>query len=636
MSFMELPGALGVVFAPFPLPAAAERSRNKERLEASLSGLHELELLKQRQESLVLGALLLGDSPLSGRPDAPSGIAGGHARQRSRFQLSHVDSRSSLEEHVAELKINTEVKSVNSDEVEHKPLTSGEPDTCPEPDHHLVIPCSLPNPQKSRMTKREKILLSEPARQPIVSEDTIQEASHQSYEQPPKTETLGLIQSQALPLRPSKPRTSLTNEARVVSVLTQVSSSCKDEQLSSRKVSLKETSQCSERVFLQGQDQAHHQRMGCSEDATDHQLNVLHQLGFCHKPRQASIINTSKSVSLDHPPSRVLHTHQHSSKTDSPQHFKDYPSPSALTGIHERSSLEEQLVSAEYVPAHPCQNSSRAHHVPSLHKDTEGSKTNQSAHSLDPCFHQEQQSVPSHIQHSKSNVSPKKCQSIEDRSTFAKKVVKKAYRSQVQCNLQRVSDRKCSSVDKDCGRIGSFGKGSRSSQSRMKRQQQSDNGHNRCQSIQELSQDGVDHATMPPPTQKSVPSNHFVRRVRKPRPTHSSVTHYQYSYHHQAVESRFEKDKRLCQDDFQAGQGESESTASEPDPTESSSLSSDSDESGGLVWQFSPQLSPPLPPASSLGASLQPKAFVKIKASHALKKKILRFRTGSLKVMTTV
>uniref|UniRef100_A0A3P9I4B2 Dapper homolog 1-like n=1 Tax=Oryzias latipes TaxID=8090 RepID=A0A3P9I4B2_ORYLA len=578
---MELPGALGVVFAPFPLPAAAERSRNKERLEASLSGLHELELLKQRQESLVLGALLLGDSPLSGRPDAPSGIAGGHAQ-----------------EHVAELKINTEVKSVNSDEVEHKPLTS---------DHHLVIPCSLPNPQKSRMTKREKILLSEPARQPIVSEDTIQEASHQSYEQPPKTETLGLIQSQALPLRPSKPRTSLTNEARVVSVLTQVSSSCKDEQLSSRKVSLKETSQCSERVFLQGQDQAHHQRMGCSEDATDHQLNVLHQLGFCHKPRQASIINTSKSVSLDHPPSRVLHTHQHSSKTDSPQHFKDYPSPSALTGIHERSSLEEQLVSAEYVPAHPCQNSSRAHH-----------------------------SVPSHIQHSKSNVSPKKCQSIEDRSTFAKKVVKKAYRSQVQCNLQRVSDRKCSSVDKDCGRIGSFGKGSRSSQSRMKRQQQSDNGHNRCQSIQELSQDGVDHATMPPPTQKSVPSNHFVRRVRKPRPTHSSVTHYQYSYHHQAVESRFEKDKRLCQDDFQAGQGESESTASEPDPTESSSLSSDSDESGGLVWQFSPQLSPPLPPASSLGASLQPKAFVKIKASHALKKKILRFRTGSLKVMTTV
>lgn len=39
-----------------------ERSRNKERLEASLTWLCELEILKQRQESLVLGALSLGDS----------------------------------------------------------------------------------------------------------------------------------------------------------------------------------------------------------------------------------------------------------------------------------------------------------------------------------------------------------------------------------------------------------------------------------------------------------------------------------------------------------------------------------------------------------------------------------------------
>ncbi|RVE63863.1 hypothetical protein OJAV_G00140690 [Oryzias javanicus] len=612
MSFVELPGSAGVVFAPLslPLPAAAERSRNKERLEASLSGLYELELLKQRQESLVLGALLLGDSPLPGRP--PSGIRtpGGHTLQTSRLQGTHADSRSSLEEQVAELKINSEVKLVDSDKVEDKPLTSGdvEPLRCPEPDHHLVLP------QRIRMTKKEKTFLSEPARQHTVSEDTIQEASHQSYEHPPKTETFGLIQSQALPMRSSKPRTSLTNEARVVSVLKQTSLSCKDE--SSRKVSLKEVSQCSEKAFLQGTlqlDQAHHQRMGCPEDAssTDHRLNVLHQPGFCHKPRQASIINTSKS---DHPNSRGLHTPQHSSKTDSPQHFKDYPSPLALTRVHESFSPaapsleEEQLVNAEYVPAHPCQNSSRAHHVLSLHKDTEVSKINQSAHSLDLCLHQELQSVLSHVQHSKSNV---------------------------QSNPQRVSDRKSSSVDRDGGRSGSFGKGSRNSQSRVKKQQQS--GYKRCQSTQELSQDEADHAAIPPPVQKPVPSNqreHFVRRIRKSRPPHASVTYYQYSYHHQALECRFEKDKGLCQ----TNEDESESTASEPDPTESSSLSSDSDESGGLVWpqQLSPQPSPVQPPAPSPGAPLQPKAFVKIKASHALKKKILRFRTGSLKVMTTV
>lgn len=62
----------------------------------------------------------------------------------------------------------------------------------------------------------------------------------------------------------------------------------------------------------------------------------------------------------------------------------------------------------------------------------------------------------------------------------------------------------------------------------------------------------------------------------------------------------------------------------------SSSTSSDSDESGGLVW---PQQVPPYVPSLSQN---EPTAMVKIKASHALKKKILRFRSGSLKVMTTV
>ncbi|KAJ1107066.1 hypothetical protein NDU88_004463 [Pleurodeles waltl] len=82
--------------------------------------------------------------------------------------------------------------------------------------------------------------------------------------------------------------------------------------------------------------------------------------------------------------------------------------------------------------------------------------------------------------------------------------------------------------------------------------------------------------------------------------------------------------------------GESESSLSEADsPGSSDTDESDSDESGGLVWPQ--QLSPRV--VSSTGAGNnggQPKVFVKIKASHALKKKILRFRTGSLKVMTTV
>lgn len=55
------------MFRAFSFPMKAERSRNKERLEASLAGLCELELLKQRQECLVLSALSLGDT-VSGRP----------------------------------------------------------------------------------------------------------------------------------------------------------------------------------------------------------------------------------------------------------------------------------------------------------------------------------------------------------------------------------------------------------------------------------------------------------------------------------------------------------------------------------------------------------------------------------------
>ncbi|XP_043755511.1 dapper homolog 3 [Cervus elaphus] len=88
------------------------------------------------------------------------------------------------------------------------------------------------------------------------------------------------------------------------------------------------------------------------------------------------------------------------------------------------------------------------------------------------------------------------------------------------------------------------------------------------------------------------------------------------------------------------GYGESESSASEGESPAFSSASSDSDGSGGLVW---PQQLVAATAASGPGAGVgggapagPAKVFVKIKASHALKKKILRFRSGSLKVMTTV
>uniref|UniRef100_A0A4W5RGP0 Dishevelled-binding antagonist of beta-catenin 1 n=1 Tax=Hucho hucho TaxID=62062 RepID=A0A4W5RGP0_9TELE len=79
--------------------------------------------------------------------------------------------------------------------------------------------------------------------------------------------------------------------------------------------------------------------------------------------------------------------------------------------------------------------------------------------------------------------------------------------------------------------------------------------------------------------------------------------------------------------------GDSESSLSEVDFIAESITSSDSEESGGMNWpQFAGQGAGPQEVTAA-----QAKAFVKIKASHNLKKKILRFRSaGSLKLMTTV
>ncbi|XP_036061258.1 dapper homolog 1 isoform X2 [Onychomys torridus] len=82
--------------------------------------------------------------------------------------------------------------------------------------------------------------------------------------------------------------------------------------------------------------------------------------------------------------------------------------------------------------------------------------------------------------------------------------------------------------------------------------------------------------------------------------------------------------------------GDSESSVSEGEFVGESTTTSDSEESGGLIWsQFVQTLPLQAVAAPDLHACPR-KTFVKIKASHNLKKKILRFRSGSLKLMTTV
>nr|XP_025046611.1 dapper homolog 1 [Pelodiscus sinensis] len=82
--------------------------------------------------------------------------------------------------------------------------------------------------------------------------------------------------------------------------------------------------------------------------------------------------------------------------------------------------------------------------------------------------------------------------------------------------------------------------------------------------------------------------------------------------------------------------GDSESSLSEVEFVGESTSTSDSDESGGLIWSQFVQTLPIQTVAAPELHENAAKAFVKIKASHNLKKKILRFRSGSLKLMTTV
>lgn len=294
----------------------------------------------------------------------------------------------------------------------------------------------------------------------------------------------------------------------------------------------------------------------------------------------------------------------------SPQHL--YPQPP----IHHKHNL----VSAQYIPGQACHAPVRS----PRHYNPEEPKPNQGIIS------------PDHP-NSKSKTS-KKSHSERHRS---KKSGNKTNRSQSENSLlgQRVlPERRYSTTERHQGK-GDVAQ----NQSQIKGPQAGNSSHSgsrRWCSNLELSQDEGDTHTGQAPR----------RPLQKARLGHachhSQPQNYQQQQHTQRWQSDFQERAPLCQGEegyAAAIPAESESSMSEVYSPASSSLSSDSDESGGLVWpqQLPPRLgstsssNSPSPQATA-NAPSQPKAFVKIKASHALKKKILRFRSGSLKVMTTV
>lgn len=292
----------------------------------------------------------------------------------------------------------------------------------------------------------------------------------------------------------------------------------------------------------------------------------------------------------------------------SPQHYLHPQAP--VYQVH-------NLVSAQYIPGQACHAPVRS----PRHYKAELSKANRAAPSSDQPTSKSKASKKSHNDRQKS-----------------KKTNPKTNRSQSENSLpgQRVvPDRRYSTTERRPGRINPAQIQSQVTAPQVANKGSS--GNRRWCSNLELSQDEGE-------IQNAAQAHK--RSSRKARHLHSCSQ----SHSHQQYAQRWHQDSQarapLCQTEegyAGAAPAESESSMSEVYSPPSSSLSSDSDESGGLVWpqQLPPRLastssSSSASPQATSSAATQPKAFVKIKASHALKKKILRFRTGSLKVMTTV
>ncbi|KAI1903348.1 hypothetical protein AGOR_G00026270 [Albula goreensis] len=632
---------------------SAERSRNKERLEACIAGLCELELLKQRQECLVLGALSLTDASLGhaswGDLQPPCSAPPAPTRAQDdlnlRRQLNSLQSMSwglmaALEQQVGELRVEAEPICTESpgDVGDSRPssgfyeLSEGQSpaglsdssvfgELSPSSTRAVRVAYASERPKSLGdiyVANREGLLDSGPRSlvprsfsapypslegiaegageeepwswDPNASLGVEEEPTAEDYQQARRVHTyiLGLIQRRALPPRPCKPRTSLGPELRGVA---RQSSLCHIEPAFVPKHHTASPS-------MEGQAWACHSLDDEPYRGTEEHLPLLYA-----RPRQAGLVGI-RSASLDFPCGGA---DPNSSEAESP-HFHGYPRPRS-------PPPEDQLVNAQYIPAQPCRAPTRT--PVSTHRILPPPKAIRSS-----CSPEQAPQRP--------RSTPKKCRLSEERPSSGRKPGRKACRSQSENSLlgQRgVPERKYNTVERDGGRPG---------QAKTRRPQLGNTGYRRWRSTLELSQD---EGELPVGDQASS------RRSRKPRPPQLPATclyaHGPPPPHYHAHRHLAEYLERapLCRPEegyTLGGPGESESSLSEADSPGSTSLSSDSDESGGLVWpqQLPPQLalappSPPTPPGA-------PKAFVKIKASHALKKKILRFRTGSLKVMTTV
>ncbi|XP_057695553.1 dapper homolog 3-like isoform X1 [Corythoichthys intestinalis] len=654
----------------FSYPVTVERSRTKERLEASLAGLCELELRKQRQEGLVLGALALGDP----RPQLEAPAAGDVSwfscwgqdnltlrRQLSALQTSPWGLVQALEQQVGELRINTDhhdtaqgdtgdsrpssgfyessegqspkgrtCSTEPTEMVSSWPYTNDRPKSVGDtlllngesdmsaPQSGLLRSFSAPHPPlegiAEEVTPMESWMLescqvkqpSEQQQQPPgdqVTEEDFQQATRvEGY-------ILHLVQRHTLSPRPCQPRTTLSPDPSYSFTPAHPSLHRKSPSLST------EQGHPGPQIDLSSNPKS--PSWGCDlpeGEACGGEAPSLEEERYLMLPypqcRPHSLTGTLPSPLPFLDPNCGGGTLNLCCEPSTPQHCPQPP-----------INQKHNLVSAQYIPGQACHAPLRS----PKHFNPAQSKTHQSS--------------PDH-----HNAKPKNSRKGHNEKQRSKKSSSKTGRSQSENSLlgQRVlPERRYSTTERHQGR----GDQAQGQVAKVHVGNNGDRANRRWCSNLELSQDeGENH----------MEQGHR-RPPRKARPGHSGH-HQQHHHHHnhhphqqhaQRWHSDYQQRAPLCQGEdayVGAAPAESSSSMSEVYSPASSSLSSDSDESGGLVWpqQLPPRLattsssSSPTAQAASTNPPAQPKAFVKIKASHALKKKILRFRSGSLKVMTTV
>uniref|UniRef100_A0A1A8P8L8 Dapper, antagonist of beta-catenin, homolog 3 n=1 Tax=Nothobranchius rachovii TaxID=451742 RepID=A0A1A8P8L8_9TELE len=646
----------------FSFPATVERSRTKERLEASLSGLCDLELRRQRQECLVLGALALGD-PLA--QDGSKGELGCFSswsqenltlrRQLSALKSSPWGLMQSLEQQVDELKLDNNdgcYDEAQGDAANSRPSSgfyessegqspkgkssSAEPTAsvgsfsndrpksvgdsfmlnaefeAPILQPNLPRSFSAPHPPLEGIIEEEPAVDSwqwdptwqgQPAEDQLTKEDFQQVLRAEGY-------ILSLIQRHTLSPRPCQPRTTLIPDPSYCGASGHSSQHRRSPSLTTE----------------QRPPDPHQDRVDPSANPKSKEWGCDLLEGEA-EGGEAPSFEEGCYLALPYPQSRPhcltgrlpspLPSLEPNCGTGALDLCCEPPSPQHYLHPQNPTYQMHNLVSAHFIPGQVSNAPVRS----PRHYKPEQPKLNRPSTSPD--------------QPNSKSRAPKKSHNERQKS---KKASSKTSRSQSENSLpgQRVlPERRYSTTERRSGRTNPV-----HNQNQVTGPQVANkvhNGNRRWCSNLELSQDEGE-AQAAAQAQRRLP--------RKSRHGHAcSQSHSQHSQRwHQDSQER----APLCQgEEGYTGAGaapaESESSLSEVYSPPSSSLSSDSDESGGLVWpqQLPPRLastsssSSPSPQASA-NTPTQPKAFVKIKASHALKKKILRFRTGSLKVMTTV